>query len=332
MKSVVLPDYNKNVLRAMLGLRIEDRPMPVLKEGELLIKTSAAACNPSDIAFIQGVYNIVKPVPAIPGFEGAGQIVDAPDNINYLIGKKVSAFVQSDNSGTWAEYFVAKTSDIIVLSDEMPEEQAACFTVNPFTAYGMYKWVGKISAKAIVQNAAGSQVASFIRMMADENGVEVIDIVRKSETASMLESMGARHVLLETDVDFADKLKLVCNELKPLLAFDAVGGPLSGEMFNALAPNARMIVYGGLSNKPMSGLGLMDIIFHDKTVMGFNLIDWKLQLKEGEFDDISLLLQEKFIKGSYNTRISKTIRFDEVIKGIKSYLGNMSAGKLLLRP
>ncbi|NOY50422.1 MAG: zinc-binding dehydrogenase [Chlorobi bacterium] len=332
MRSVVLPGYNKNVLRAMLSLRIEDRPMPVLKEGEVLIKTSAAACNPSDIAFIQGAYNIVKPVPAIPGFEGAGQIVDAARNAEYLIGKKVSAFVQSDNSGTWAEYFVAKTSDIIVLTDEMPDEQAACFTVNPFTAYAMFKWVENISAKAVVQNAAGSQVASFIRMMANENGVEVIDIVRKSETASMLEGMGAKHVLLETDVDFNDKLKLICDELKPRLAFDAVGGSLSGEMYNALAPNSRMLVYGGLSNKPLSGLGVMDTIFHDKTVMGFNLIDWKLRLKEGEFDVISLFLQEKFIRGPYKTRISKTIRFDEVIKGIKSYLGNMSAGKLLLKP
>jgi NADPH:quinone reductase-like Zn-dependent oxidoreductase len=332
MKSIVLPGYNKNVLRAMLSLWIEDRPIPVVKEGQVLIKTSAAACNPSDIAFIQGVYNIVKPLPAIPGFEGSGRIVDAAENNADLIGKKVSAFVQSDNSGTWAEYFVANTSDIIVLSEEMPDEQAACFTVNPFTAYAMFKWVEKISAKAIVQDAAGSQVAAFIRMMAHEKDVEVIDIVRKKETVNMLEKNGARHVLLETDEDFTDKLKMICNELKPRLAFDAVGGSLSGEMYNALAPNSRMIVYGGLSNKPMSGLNLMDAIFNDKIVSGFNLIDWKLNLKEGEFGNISSILQDKFIKGLYKTKISKTIGFDEVKKGLKSYLGNMSAGKLLLKP
>jgi len=332
MKSVVLPDYNKNVLRAMLSLKITDMEIPELKDDEVLIKTSASVCNPSDIAFIQGVYNIVKPVPAIPGFEGAGEIVKEGKNVSGLIGKKVSAIVQSSNSGTWSEYFVAKTTDIIVLDNNMPDEQAACFTVNPFTAYGMFEKARQLQTQAIIQNASGSQVAAFVRKMANEEGMKMIDIVRKEETARLLREEGAEYVLVENNEDFDDKLKQISTDLKPRVAFDAVGGPLSGKIYNALAPHSEMIVYGGLSNKPMSELNVMGAIFHNKIVSGFNLIDWKSGLKPGKFESISLSLQKKFIDGIYKTKIDKIVEIDNIIRGLKSYLGNMSAGKLLIKP
>lgn len=332
MKTVVLPDYNKNVLRALLSLKITDIEIPELKDNEVLIKTSSSVCNPSDIAFIQGVYNIVKPVPAIPGFEGAGEIVKEGKNVSGLAGKKVSAFVQSNSSGTWSEYFVAKTTDIILLDQNMPEEQAACFTVNPFTAYGMFERAKQLNTPTIIQNASGSQVAAFLRKMAEEEGMQIIDIVRKEETAKILRGEGAKHVLVESDENFDDQLKQISSELKPRMAYDAVGGPLSGKIYNSLSQRSEMMVYGGLSNKPMSELNVMGAIFHNKIVSGFNLIDWKSGLSQKEFDRISLYLQKKFIDGIYKTKIDNTVDIDNILSGLKSYLGNMSAGKLLIKP
>ena len=331
MKAIVLPNYNKNVLRAMLSLKLEERDLPNLKSDEVLIKTHAAVCNPSDIAFIQGVYNIVKPTPCLPGFEGAGLVVEAGENAKDLKGKNVSAFVQNDVHGTWAEYFVAKKSDVIVLGKDMDLDQGACFTVNPFTAYGMFETVRIAGAKAIIQNASGGQVAAFIRKMGEEFGCEVIDIVRKKETVAMLADEGAKYVLLETDEDFDKQLNQLCLKLKPTVAFDAVGGALSGKMYNALMPHSDLVVYGGLSNKPMSELSVMGAIFNDKIISGFNLIDWKKQLAEGEFEEISQYLQSKFIDGFYKTKIYNTVELENIVKGLKGYLGNMSGGKLLIK-
>jgi NADPH:quinone reductase-like Zn-dependent oxidoreductase len=111
-----------------------------------------------------------------------------------------------------------------------------------------------------------------------------------------------------------------------------VGGTLSGKMYNALAPHSDMVVYGGLSNKPMSDLNVMGAIFHDKIISGFNLIDWKNQLADGEFEEISSLLQQKFIDGVYNTKIHNITNLKDILKGLKTYLGDMSSGKLLIKP
>ena len=76
MKAIVLPDYNANIIRAMKSLEVREQKIPQPGPGQALIKVAAAPCNPSDIAFMRGGYNISKPVPVIMGFECSGTVVD----------------------------------------------------------------------------------------------------------------------------------------------------------------------------------------------------------------------------------------------------------------
>jgi NADPH:quinone reductase-like Zn-dependent oxidoreductase len=330
MKGVVLPQYNKNIIRALLSLKPEEKVLRKPDKDEVVIKMHAAPCNPSDIAFMQGGYNIVKTLPSIMGFEGSGTVVDAGEEAKHLTGKKVSCFVQNDSDGTWADYLITKKENIIVLKDAMDMDQAACFTVNPFTAYGMMDIARVNESKAIVLNAAGGQVPQFMRAMAAEEGMESINIVRKEETAALLKEEGVKHVLIETEDDFAEKLKTMCVELKATTAFDAVGGALTGIMFNAMPTDSELILYGGLSNKPASGLDTLPLIFNQKTIYGFSLPDWKEELYD--FEEISEHLQDLFIKGTLQTKIQGSTSIDKVVKGLRNYIANMSGGKVLIKP
>lgn len=332
MKSVVLPEYNKNIIRAMLSLKVNEVEKPVASDNDVVIKVFASPVNPSDIAFIQGGYNIVKTLPAVPGFEASGEVVDGGVNCTHLIGKKVSCFVQNDLGGTWSEFCIANKNDIIVLDDRMDMEQAACLTVNPFTARGMFDIAIQREATSIIQNAAGSQVAHFIRLMASEYDMEVINIVRKDETAVKLKSEGNRYVLVENEDDFEKKLAELSAYLKPTVAYDAVGCNLSGMMLNALAPDSELVVYGGLAGKQIGQIDVMDIIFENKIVTGFNLIDWKSDIGEELFNEISIELQEKFISGSYRTIINGSYGLEEIVAGLRAYIADMSGGKLLIKP
>jgi len=330
MKGVVLPQYNKNIIRALLSLKPGEKELRKPDKDEVVIKMHAAPCNPSDIAFMQGGYNIVKTLPSIMGFEGSGTVADAGEEAKYLIGKKVSCFVQDDSDGTWADYLITNKQNVIVLKDEMDMDQAACFTVNPFTAYGMMDIARVNESKAIVLNAAGGQVPQFMRAMVNMEGMETVNIVRKPEIAEALRKEGVRHILVETEEDFADKLKTVCVELKATTAFDAVGGALTGIMFNAMPADSEMIVYGGLSNKAASGLDTLPLIFNQKTIYGFSLPDWKEELYD--FEEISEYLQDLFIKGKLQTKIQGSTSIDKVVKGLRNYIANMSGGKVLIKP
>jgi len=45
--------------------------------GEVLVRVFASPINPSDLMFTRGLYGFKKPLPAVPGFEGSGTIVEA---------------------------------------------------------------------------------------------------------------------------------------------------------------------------------------------------------------------------------------------------------------
>lgn len=330
MKKIVLPAYNSNILRAVMSLRVEEAPIPEPGENEVLIKVHAASCNPSDIAFMAGSYNVVKSLPAVPGFEGSGVVTEVGPGAENFYGKKVSFFTQQDEDGSWAEYVCTTTSNLLLLDDEMDMDQAACFAINPFTARGLLDIALLQNSPAVVQNAAGSQVAAFIRRMASELDVAVIDIVRKEETAKLLKKLGSKHVLLESDPKFDQKLQDLSRKLDARLAFDAVSGSMSGRIINAMPEGSELVVYGGLSNKPVTDVHPLGLIFKDKVISGFNLGSWRQLLDDEYFEEISHELQEHFIAGDYQTVIQGKINFEHVIKGLGQYLKNMSKGKILI--
>ncbi len=331
-RSVVLPAYSDNLIRALLGLRIEEVDIPPIDDDEVLVKMEAAPCNPSDIAFLRGGYNIVKPLPAVPGFEGAGKVVETGKNAIHLKDKHVSCFVQENTGGTWAEYFKANARDCIILKEELNREQAACLSINPLTAFGMFEMVLKADCKSIIQNAAGGQVPGFVNTLAAKSGIDVINLVRKPEHVIQLMEQGQKFVLNVEDENFADDFLEISQQLKPTIAFDAVVGDITGQMLNVMPEGSKVVVYGGLSGAKISGVDPMGIIFHRKSIEGFNLNEWIPQLSDGEFLKITDEIQDLFIQGDFITEIQGTFKLDDIVKGIRAYIKSMSAGKILLTP
>lgn len=332
MKAVQLSAYNRNVLRALLSLSVIEKATPKIHKDEVLVKMHASSCNPSDIAFIQGGYNIIKSLPTVPGFEGSGVVVETGSDVKELIDKKVSCFIQDNIDGTWAEYFRVKKENLIVLEEKMNLDQAACFSVNPFTAYALLLIAEKRNSKSIIQNAAGGQVAELVRQLSKFRNLETINIVRKKETAERLKTEGIKYVLCEQDKDFPITLKNLATELNACIAFDAVGGPSSGTIIDAMPHDSELIVYGGLSNKPISDINTMEIIFKNKVISGFNLLDWKNNVGNHDYMKIANKLQKMFIDEKLKTNVQGSINMENIIQGLKTYLGNMSKGKILIKP
>jgi len=331
-QAIILPEYNSNLVRAILGLRKEKRPIRKLENNEVLVRMEASPCNPSDIAFIRGGYNIRKSLSAVPGFEGTGIVENTGNEVQHLLGKRVSSFTQADADGTWAEYFIAKAEDCLVIRPEMSIEQASSFSINPFTAYGLIELALMKNCKAIIQNAGGGQVAMFIRTLAQMNGLEVINIVRKEEHVAEFRKKGFHYVVNSGNENFMEELKAISAQLKPAIAFDAVGGDQTGVLLNALPAHSEVILYGALAGGLVSAIEPFDIIFRDKKLAGFNLTDWKAKKSKKEMEAINDELQELIIRGILEPKIQAIFKLDDIVNGIRTYIKSMSAGKILFKP
>jgi len=65
-------------------LRVESRPWSTLAADEAVVKIRAAPINPADLNQIEGKYPVRPELPATPGFEGAGVVVELGSGVKGL--------------------------------------------------------------------------------------------------------------------------------------------------------------------------------------------------------------------------------------------------------
>src|SRR5215470_8583072 len=98
---------------------VAEIPVPRPAAGEVLVRMAAAPINPSDVSFINGLYGVKKPLPAIPGFEGSGTVVATGGGLmgRFLMGKRVACHAAAPNvaGGTWAEYLATPANFCVPL-------------------------------------------------------------------------------------------------------------------------------------------------------------------------------------------------------------------------
>ena len=332
-KVAILPQANQNIVRALLSLKIEEKPLRDPKSDELLVKMEAAPFNPSDIAFMQDSYQVKKQMPCVPGFEGAGVVVEVGSNLDRKrwINKRVSCFSQQDKDGTWAEYFYANVNEVLPVSDKLSAQQAATFFVNPFTAWGLFEIALQRESNAIIVNAAGSRVVDFLFAIAKMHELEVIAIVRKQKTATTLLENGLKNVLIESDPDFESQLHEMAKKYNATTAFDAVGGASSGQIFNMMPPDSEVVLYGGLSGKAVSGINPLGLIFENKMYTGFNLNDWMAENDAVSFEVARETLEKMIEEGRISTKIQEEVPLADLAKGLRNYISAMSEGKVIIK-
>ena len=334
MRAVVLSEYRKEVADAIRGLQVLERPVPKPRRGQVLVKISAAPCNPSDLLLLQGKYGTLKTLPSVPGWEGAGKVVATGGGLlgRWLLGKRVACAVRSDRDGTWAEYVVANADNCIPLKSAVPIEQGASLIINPLTGLAMVETARRGGHRAAVHTVGASQLGRMMIAMAADMDYPLINVVRREEQAEIIRALGAKHVLNSTGEGFANVLKALCERLKATAAFEAVAGEMTGIVLNAMPAGSTVYVYGALSQEACGNIDPIELVFHDKTLTGFFLGNWLDRRGSIGILRAASRVQRMIIDERIGTTVQRRLKLDEVIEGLLLYVGNMTEGKVLIMP
>ncbi len=326
MKAVELTDYGS----WESGLRVVEKDVPTPRNGEVLVRIAAAPINPVDLAFIHGIYGVKKELPVVPGFEGTGVVVAVGGGMlgRFLYGKRVACGAPDGGDGTWAEYMVTEARRCVPLAKKVSVEQGATMLINPMTARILVRQVTGGKHRAFIQTAAAGAVGRMIASLAVRFGVPGIHLVRRTEQVEFLRSRGAANVLCTNDPDFGDKLNVLCRDLRPTIAFDAVAGDMTERLLRALPRGGKVVVYGSLSLKNCR-ITPGRFIFEKKSIEGFWLVDWIRDTPFRHQLRLALGLQ-KFLANELKTEIRKHVPLADARHGIAEYVQNMTAGKVLL--
>jgi NADPH:quinone reductase-like Zn-dependent oxidoreductase len=307
-------------------------PLPRPAAGEVLIKMACAPINPSDLARIKGVTEHADRLTFIPGIEGSGRVVAHGSGLLPALwqGKRVACNSVSDKSGTWAEYMVTPASRCIPLPDEISDEQGSMLLVNPMTAVAFFDMARRGGHKAIINTAAASSLGRMVELLGRKNGVPVIHIVRNLKQKTTLINLGAEHVLNTAEKSFSDDLHLLSQSLSATLVFDAVGGNLTRQLLLAVPPGSSVVIYGNLSGETPE-IDHRSLVRDNKKVSGFFLGN---SLKEsGTIATIRNIVRVRnLLKNELEIPVQGRYPLEEAQEAMNGYLGNMSAGKMLLIP
>jgi NADPH:quinone reductase len=327
MTAVVLDSYT-----GVDALRIERRAVPKPGPNEVLVKVSATPINPSDLAFLEGLYGFKKPTPVVPGFEGAGTVVSAGSGMmgKYLNGKRVACISQESGDGVWAEYIVTSASLAFPLDASVSLEQGAMSVVNPLTALAFLTIAKERRQKAILQTAGASTLGQMVNRLCKREGIQIINIVRREAQQELLKEQGAEIVLNSNEPDFLQQLCDICQRYQSHLAFDAVAGRLTSQLLKAMPSDSKVIVYGGLSYEPAQAEA-GQLIFEGKSIEGFWLTTW--MSKKNFLQSLAIWQRaQKLITTDLKSDIRMQYPLNKVQNAIKEYQSEMTGGKILLRP
>ena len=112
----------------------------------------------------------------------------------YFLGKRVACMGWGKGGGVWAEYVVKSAKGgVLPLNDSVSLEQGAMSMVNPLTACAFLEITKKGGYKAIVLTAAASALGQMVNRLACNEGVQVINIVRREVHVDLLKEQGAKN-------------------------------------------------------------------------------------------------------------------------------------------
>ena len=252
-------------------LRIDSRPWPATAEGEAVVQMRAAPINPADLNQIEGKYPIRPELPATPGFEGAGVVVDLGANAtNVAAGALV---ILPHNIGTWRDAVAVKADELVVVPTGIEPVHAAMLKINPMTAWRLlHDYVDLKKGDWLIQNAANSAAGRAVIQIAHELDYKTVNVVRRQEVIDELRAEGGDVVLIDGE-NLRDEVKTATNGAQIRLGLNAVGGDSALRLANCLAPASTMVTYGAMSLQPLkipNGL----LIFKDLRFRGIWINKW----------------------------------------------------------
>jgi mitochondrial enoyl-[acyl-carrier protein] reductase / trans-2-enoyl-CoA reductase len=307
-------------------LRVESRPWPAPAAGEAVVKMRAAPINPADLNQIEGKYPVRPVLPATPGFEGAGVIVELGAGVNGVMSGAL--VILPHNVGTWRDAVAVKAEELVVVPDGIEPVQAAMLKINPLTAWRLlHDYVDLKKGDWLIQNAANSAAGRNVIHIAHQLGYKTVNVVRRAELIDELHAEGGDVVLVDGD-NLREEVKNASGGAFVRLGLNSVGGDSALRLANCLAPGGTLVSFGAMSLQPLripTGL----LIFKDLRFRGIWINKWYDNATPSQRMETFQPLFEMAKRGLLKTKVAKGYPLGEAKAAVAHAAQSKRDGKII---
>src|SRR3954467_13233572 len=307
-------------------LRVEDRPDPVARDGEVIVEVKAAGLNFADVMARMGLYPDAPKPPMVMGYEVAGEIAGTGERV-----------IAGTRFGGQAERVAVRRDATIPLPESLSFAQGAAIPVNYATAWaGLMSYGNLQPGERVLVHAAAGGVGIAATQIAKRRGAYVIG------TASPAKHDAVR----DNGVDEAYGYDLPDGLGKVDLVMDAVGGASFKRSYDLLRAGGRLVAFGASSVvagekrnllkaapqalRMVRGFNLMEQMSASKAVIGLNMLT--LWDDRGTLEPWIAPLREMMDDGSLKPIVSDEVPFDRAADAHRILTDRRNIGKVVLVP
>lgn len=296
--------------------------------GEAAVRVMACAINPADLLGFEGRYPGPSPLPAPCGIEGAGVVEAVGEGGDLAVGDHVMLLPRAN----WAEQVTDAQANMIRLPKTLRWRDAAQLKINPPTARMMltdYKTLKP--GDWVVQNAANSAVGLHLIRFAKEAGARTVNIVRREEQIAPLKAHGGDVVLVGGENQAARIRAEIGADAPVPLGIDAIGGPATRWLADALSDGGTVVNYGYLGGGPCE-IEPGHLIVRGQTLTGFWLAGWSLKASRADKTALYAEMAEAFETGRIVSPVEAAYGLERLKEALAHAWSGGRRGKVLLTP
>ena len=306
-------------------LRIEERPIPVPRGGEVLIRVKAFGLNRSELFTRQGYSPTVR-FPRVLGIEAVGLVAAAPGN-EFNEGDTVATAMGGmgrEFDGGYAEYTCVPATQVQALKTSLPWETLGAVPEMLQTAWGsLFKSLRLEQEERLLIRGGTTSVGLAAAAIARQRGVKVAATTRRPQREALLRASGVEQVFIDSG-SIAEQVKEVFPRGVDKV-LELVGTTTLEDSLRCARQRGIVCMTGMVGNKwSFDDFSPMDVI---PTAVC-------LTTYAGGAEDFMLTpleeLVEKIAAGQLPIHVGKVFRLDQIADAHRCMEQNEAGGKIVV--
>jgi NADPH:quinone reductase-like Zn-dependent oxidoreductase len=306
-------------------LKLESRPVPTPKCGEVLIRVKAFGLNRSELFTRQGYSPTVR-FPRILGIEAAGLVEDAPGG-EFEKGEVVATAMGGMGrqfDGSYAEYTCTPATQVQTIKAELPWHVLGAIPEMLQTAWGsLFKSLRLETGERLLVRGGTTSVGLAAASIAKNHGCCVAATTRRPEREQLLRASGVDQVFIDTGSIAGQVREVSSGGVEKVL--ELVGTATLLDSLRCARPRAIVCMTGMVGNKwSFDNFDPMEAIPSAVSLTTYS----------GGADDFMLTpldtLAQQIADGKLRIQIGRTFRLDEIVEAHRCMEENQAGGKIVV--
>lgn len=309
-------------------LALCERPIPVLKAGEILIKVHAAGVNRPDVFQRLGSYPVPPGASDLPGLEVAGEIVDGDlGSSGFRKGDLVCALVQG---GGYAQYCAAPLAQCLPVPRGLSALQAAALPETFFTVWSnVFDRAHLATGESLLVQGGTSGIGVTAIQIAAALGHRVFATAGSDDKCRACEALGAEIGINYRTADFEEVVHSATGGHGVDVILDMVGGAYLSREVRALADDGRLVVIALLGGAK-GELDLSQVLRRRLSITGSTLRPRPIEFKAAIARQLRERVWPLLESGAVKPVIHQTFPLGQAAQAHQLMESSVHVGKIML--